>query len=426
MRVICIYLQKSQNLQTLAESVYRLTPQVCMRGGEALFLEITQCQSLYSEQNIFLRLQALLKRLNIEAKITAAPDAPTALAKARYHAADRLDLPIGALHDFASPFEFDSDLFRQCEKIVTTLERLGVRTLKDFVKLPVKSLSSRFGELGVKLYSRVLNSKDLIWPRFTPVEQVVERMDWGHELACDTLDSVYFYIKTLLDRSLLRLYGRGERLLKFELKLELEKNSLLTSTVRQWNFEFNVPHGTTRSLLTIVREKVSFDLQSRPLESFVNAMEIKILETAPAQFAQKDLFNPKREEDQEAWDNLVVRLKQRLGSESVFCAKPVETYMPEKSWATTDKHDFNGHESSFPKRPNRLLKDPQNVDFDGSHLKIEKQQERVVSFFGPEVLAGQWWDTGFERSYYRVLLEKGRQFWIFLKNGRFYLHGIYD
>lgn len=430
MRVICLLFPKSTPLKRIAETLHRLTPQISVREGEAIFLEIEQCHRLYSEQTIVLRLQNLMKRMGLSYRLAVAEDPATALAFAKTPGLNKRQLPLRALHEYASPFCEDPVMTREVEKIIWALDRLAVRNLGEFLKLPSRSLSSRFGNLGLKLYRSIKNFQDTPWPRFVPVEKVIERMDWGHELSCDTIDSIFFYVKTLLDRSLLRLFGRGQRLLSFQIKFELEKHSMLKEAEKIWKFDLHLPHGSTRNILSIVRERIGFDLTLKPLEALVNAMELRVVETARSVSSQRDLFFPKREEDQEAWNSLVTRLSVKLGKDKIFCARPVESYLPEKNWAPHMMEKIQTGLSikiPFPQRPMRLFKEPQHILFDGNTLSMDDRALKVRSLWGPEILSSEWWsDEKADRIYYRVLSETGEKFWVFMQDGKFFLHGVYD
>ncbi len=429
MRVVCILFRTPTPLQEIGEILFRLSPQIAIRDKEAIFMEIEQCKKLYSEQSILLRLTSLIRRLKLDATVLVSDDPPSALALSRFRNREKSDLPVSTLEDFACPFKYDELVIKDCEKVIWALDRLGIKTLGDFLKIPSQTLASRFGQLGGLLYRRLQDAKNLPWPKFIPLEKVVERMDWGHELSCDTIDSIFFYIKTLLDRVLLRLFGRGERLLTFQIKFEFEKHSLLKTLERKWRFELNLPHGSTKNILPIVRERICFDLNQKPLEALVNAMELRVIETAPSCLAQRDLFHPKREEEQEAWNNLVTRLTQKLGKEKIFCAKPIESYLPERNWTyhMTEKVLATPKPSiPFPQRPMRLFKKPVQIQFTGESITIGPQLSKVIQYWGPEVLSGESWEKPFERIYYRVLADTLEHFWIFQEEGVFYAHGVFD
>src|SRR6185312_14431277 len=100
MRVICIYIlgeaNKAENLEGLAEACLRLTPQVAI-DKKFIFLEVGACKNLYSETSVQARIQILLKRFAMTARLAIADDIPTALALAQFQVASKEQLPVDAL-----------------------------------------------------------------------------------------------------------------------------------------------------------------------------------------------------------------------------------------------------------------------------------------------------------------------------------------
>ena len=52
----------------------------------------------------------------------------------------------------------------------------------------------------------------------------------------------------------------------------------------------------------------------------------------------------------------------------------------------------------------------------------------MVAAEGPVRLCGEWWEGGFDRTYYWLTLADGSLCWIYRDNqdGRLYLHGVAD
>ena len=163
MRILCLYFTKPQNTQALAEIFYAATPQVMIRDQSALFLEIEKCTSLYSEQTFLRRTYATLKKLALSAKIGLADDICTALALATTGAKLKDQLPIGALRSYADPLGDKPEINQMTNRMVDHLQSLGVYTFKDFLKIPIKEISSRFGSIGFLVYLRIQGQSDVMW-----------------------------------------------------------------------------------------------------------------------------------------------------------------------------------------------------------------------------------------------------------------------
>jgi protein ImuB len=91
--------------------------------------------------------------------------------------------------------------------------------------------------------------------------------------------------------------------------------------------------------------------------------------------------------------------------------------------------------SAQSERPARLLPTPQllEVVLGGAGLpallRVAGRMRRVLALFGPERLSGEWWEPDpLERDYYRGQLEGLGLVWLYRdgRDGRFYLHGLFD
>ncbi|MBI3544250.1 MAG: hypothetical protein HY075_13350 [Deltaproteobacteria bacterium] len=426
-RVACLLLKgKAVPILELAEACHRFSPQIAVRDKEAVFLEIGACRNLYSEQSLLMRLNVLAQRFGCFGQVGFADDAPTALALARFGVSSRDKLPLEALYDYASPFGHDDASYKKVMGLIVTMHMLGLSHLKDFAELPTKTLASRFGSHGVELSLRLHNRAPFAWPRFTPAEKVSEKAEL-HELSelpiCTDLEPLLFVLKGLSDRTMARLRGRAQRLSTFNLTLDLEKGR------REWKIELPVPQGSTAGLLPILRDRLGFDLQKKPLENTIVRVQLDVVETTPANRSQRDLFD-EGGDTAEAWDALVGRLRQKLGKDSAFVANQVDEYLPERAWARA-LEALDRLPTELPPRPARVLRKPIPLKQDGQFL-VGQKKWRVSEWHGPERIAVEWWMDpeleGFKRDYYRIVTEAGEQLWVYSAPARqgYYLHGYFD
>lgn len=439
MRVVCLLFNDStKNLKEIAESCYRLSPQISI-SRQAIFIEIGKCQKLYSESGLVRRLLVLLRRFGTSARISIGPDIPSSLAFARYQINDKVWLPIDALSDFAKPFGCqESEVQKKLDKMVFLFKKLGLLTIQDFLKLPSSSLSSRFGELALIARHNLERGHELPWVYFIPQDKIRESLNFDSTQSICDLEPLLFIAKGLIDRAMARLRGRGERAMAILFSLKLEPYSTVRTPVRHFEIHFSLPHGSVISLLPILREKLSFELSQRPLESPLIEAHFEITERVPGQGSQIDFFS-KKEEELEAWNSLVTRLSEKLSQNSktadlkVFVAHPVERFLPEKGWIKklemTDVTIQNDESYSLPERPLRVLKQPQPIDFVGNRILFERKPlGKIMKWEGPEILRGEWWFDIPERHYYRVLTDSCQEFWLFKtpSTQEFYLHGYFD
>lgn len=428
-RVACLLVKGKAPIIELAEACYRFSPQIAVRNVEgdfAVFMEIGKCMGLYSEHTLLMRLFLTAQRFNCTAQTGFANDASTALAVARFGQSTLDKLPLEALFDYANPFSRDETTLKNVTKIIGTLRVLGLQNLAEFSRLPTKTLASRFGSEGVELSLRIHNRASLAWPRFVPPEKIIEKAEL-HELAefpsCTDLEPLLFVIKSVADKVMARLRGRGHRASSLQLLLDLEKGK------REWLIELPVPQGSTSGLIPILRDKLGFELNRAPLEQPIVRVSLSVLETAPGHRSQRDLFQA-GDREAEAWDALVGRLCQKLGKDRAFVANPVDRHLPERAWARAlealDKLPLE-----LPPRPARVLRKPQPLKQMG-HFLVGRKKWRVSEWHGPERISVEWWMDpelqGFRRDYFRVVAENGEQLWIYSvpSHSGYYLHGYFD
>ena len=461
MRVACLFFTKPESIESLrfiGEACLRFTPQVAVTH-EAVFLDISRSKRLYSEESLRLRLKRICEKFKMTSEIRFADDAPTALALARYNKSIKAELPLESLSDFISPFVRDDSI----EKVIFTLLNLGVKTIGGFLHLPSHAWASRFGALGIHLEKRVRDASDLPWPHFAVTEKIIERLDFDQSELSGNLETLLFFLKSIIDRTMTRLRGKGEIPSIVKLKLVQEKFRHVKTPVLVYPFSFPMPQSSVLNMVTIFRERLSREFARQPLQSEVISIELEVLESVPKIQAQTNFFN-KHEEKSEEWQGLIARLTEKLGSQSVFKADLQERYLPEKSWKKEFKPQFTKHinpggdyvRSStnppmcipsivpwdmvavvpfevalclhYPVRPLRLLPSPKKLDFYQGVFASGKESWRLQNFDGPERLSGDWWNDMFSREYYRVATDTGEQLWVYkdLPTHQYYLHGYFD
>lgn len=447
-RVLCVFFRPSPNgraapVRVFAEACYRFTPTVAIREGEAVFLEISKCLGLYSEEALARRLTALCRRLGATASMASANDAPTALAMARYGQKNPAVLSIDALIDYASPFEADDDLAWEMSKVASILKTLGIETVADFARLPPGSLASRFGRQGVKISRRICEQNSEPWPLFRPpqvIQENAEFQDGGVPLTVFQLQPVLFVLKGLVDQVMIRLRGRCQRLSELEIQLELDvgKSNPSAKRHRTYSVSFPMAQGATRGVMDIVSDRLEGEFGARSLEYGVTGVQIRVKETVPGAGAQRGFWSQEEKEADE-WRGLMARLMIRLGKDKVFRVRPVESYFPEQAWEK-EEPIFSKREgvwkSTSPawgrdlERPSRLLREPIPMQKEEDYLIGQKKVWRVLEWRGPERISEGWWlfpDQADEvRDYYQVLTEDGRKLWGYFRKEKFFLHGFFD
>lgn len=428
MRVACLWFQEETDTSIIAEALLRLSPQISVRKGRAIFVEIGKCRRLYSEESFRLRAKVILRRFGVEASIGIGSNIHQALIIAKFGG----KRPLDTLYDYADPFATDPDSSKAVARMIDALEALGVHDLESFRAIPLWQFPSRFGALGSFCRQRVNDGageeSDFAWPHWEPAEKIEERIELAHEDLCGSIEPLLFHSRTLLDRIFSRLKGRGLRLMSMKLEVRIEKYSTIKNPSRVWKFDFMLPHGSAQAVLPVIQERLARDIEKQPFESLALSIRYEVLETAPGYSAQKNLFH-ERDEQQERFHSAIEHLSESLGKGRVFQVVTQEERIPEKSWS---KRAHAGEkcaelEGRIPLRPTRLFPSPQRVEIRLEKLVFKNREFKIKNWSRVEKISTGWLDTLKSRDYFRLDVESGPALWIFRDaQSDYYLHGYFE
>jgi hypothetical protein len=441
----CIFFKSPEvDLGGVAEACLRFTPDLTVRRGErpAIFLEASRCLSLYSARTLEARLRLILREwrlLEMDYRIACATSLPRAwLCAVEGITEEMIDrAPVSGVAALLDPLEERSEDTRKIGVMIEMLFMLGVRRIGSIKKLPPDSAISRFGGF----YSRLLERLDPVriaeafpWERFRPTERFIERIDLDPDESVWDLEPALFHAKTLLDRILKRAYGRGKALVELELRIECERRRNRREIFTRVKIRFTFPQTEASVVLRTLREKMSSEFSKKELEAPMMAFELEALELSPRRALQSDFIDS--DQSAEGFRDLVAELGTKLDFEKeVFQAELTEVWRPERSWKKVLKEPSKIPVSSppIPERPLTLLTPPEPLRRLGRYFFYGDERYTIETFIKIERLSGEWWeeDGGFTRTYYRVAVREGVEFWIFRELGRggetggIFLHGIF-
>ncbi len=436
MRVACILFSHEVKLAEFAETCFRFSPQIALREPDALFIEIGKCKTLYSEDRFLARVQVLLRRFNYQAQIEIADTLPKSLTFARHPQKECLprdfeELPLDALYDFGDPLRSDPIAQKSIRKMIEALERIGLKKIGDFRKLPTHQLPSRFGSLGLFCRQQMEEQAQFSWPHWTPPEILSEHSDLSPSEFCSHLEPLLFQAKELLDRVFSRLRGNCLRADRVQFSITLERHSRVKSPLRSWIFELILPQGSTHGFLPILQERLNRDLEVEPLESSVIAMKIDILSSSIGRDAQKNFFHS-QEEHQEKMGSFFSQMEEFLGKGHVFWTAVNEHRFPEKSWNKL-RNPQNPEEKKtnldhrYPQRPTRIFQSPIPVTVIGNRIALKKRSLKIHRWSRVERISSDWINETPSRNYYCVELEGGTTLWVFTDPSHHsFIHGYYE
>jgi hypothetical protein len=437
--VACIWFARPAPTARFAELFLRFSPQICLRGEQALFIEIGKCQNLYSEAGFLMRAAKLLQRMNLSAVIKVGQDLPESLVLAKYNGDSLEALPLEALLEMADPFLRDENLRKSVQVLIESFRNLGIQTLGHFKKIPVADLIGRFGVVGRFCYQRVRLESFVTWPLWQPEEIILERKEFSYFEFYGELDPILFELKNQLDSVFARLFARKKRLMKLQVVIACEKISTHLNPVRTLDFEFFAPQSLVKGTLRILKERLSREFEKNPILSPIESVQTKVLKAVPFEGGQKNIFNTD-EEKLEQLHSIHNQLIEMLGKESIYQAELTEDRRPERSWV---KRLDRPHEPSdnlvdltdvIPERPTYLCRQPVKIEVTAGYVHINKRRYKILHWDDQiEIISGGWFENplpeiknSFDRTYSQVEIEGHQKISVFqTTNCAYYLHGYY-
>jgi protein ImuB len=453
MSVACLYAPAGlapARQQSLAEACLRLSSQVALRGGEAVFVELAGSQRLFGEPRLRAGLRVLARRL--------APGQPLwlgwgaqpgeALARACHDPAARTGaqaplplsaMPLQSLQAYAAPFGEDDEVRGQVQALLAALAALGLRSLGDFMGLPARGWGERFGPHAAVLRERLEGRMAVAWPRFSPAQRLEESADLRdlETLSSGPSDeSLRFHLKQLCDRVAARLRGRGLRAAGLALTMSFE-HLRQAEDAPPWRLELPLalPVAEPSQLRRLLQELMEQAARKRRLPRPLQGLALAVTATAPGFNPQREAFGS-QEDEQEALNGLQGRLIARLGQDRVFYAQLRQRHLPEQAWVRQrlppppQPVQPKAGWGAVP-RPSRLLQRPLLLTRAMDWLVYwgggaRTRRWRALDWQGPERIGLPWWEPAGPgpglvdspaRDYWRVRTAEGQDLWVYSRQG---------
>jgi protein ImuB len=310
--------------------------------------------------------------------------------------------------------------------VAARLAEIGVRDAGGLARLPEGTLAHRFGPAGVAA-ARLARGEDAS-PLVPYQPETLPEEGLELEGPAESAEPLLFALKRLADRVAARLAGRGlgATRLRLVLKLDPRGEERIDAPLAQ-------PTAVAARWLGPLKEHL-FTLR---LPAAVVGLRLLAVEVAPV--AVEQLAFGDRPEAVAALEAVLARLSVRLGDGALFAAEPVARYRPERAYRAVPfssgprRRGAEDLPEEAAHRPTRLLPVPEPVVAEGeggrlTAVRVGGKDRAVLSWRGPERLAGEWWSERFDRDYYRVRLDGLGDCWIFRDgaDGRLWLHGFFD
>ncbi len=464
-----------QALQALARWMVRFSPVVAVEPPDALFLDVTGSERLFSGMDRLLGLATeSLSRLKLRHGIAIAPTPGAAWALAsrpsdpgKSRAQHRSESSSGSRG--ARIFDLDQlpaalaplpvSFLRLGNDLVRTFHSLGIETIGQLVRLPRETLPARFGTTVLKRLDQALGRTPEPLLPIAHFQPVVAGMEF--EGGVDSLTDLWQACKHLLKDVLHELHQRGcgARTLVAEFLLNglppVTKTIQLSRPTVDLTGLWNLLRCATETVKCGNDGFAGLRL-SVPVFERLTLEQLHLLDRE-AQLAEGEI------------DYLIERLRVRLGEAAVAFPTPVESHLPEKavSFATHKRpavqkkkpRQATAQTSSLlpvsnpafklvpptpvesthreiKSRPLHLLPEP--IEIGCAMMSNELGEDLPISFThageafnlvhrnGPERITGSWWEgRNKTRDYFDVEDQSGQRFWLFQvdETRKWYLHG---
>ena len=435
----------------------RWAPTVAVSGEDGLFIDLTGVAHLHGGEGLFARrLVRLLRRLGYVARVAIADTPGAAWALVR-HYRDLCDFPVlGCPPDahIAAIEPLPTQALRLEPKHIQLLDRLGVDTVGELVRLPRAPLARRFGGALVRRLDQATGRAPEPLEPVAPLERITVTQRFFEPIA--TAEAIEHWLGELAPRlaTALEKAGLGAR----SVLLAAERVDGRAQTLR---IGFARPTRSAEHALRLLRRRI----EKIDPGFGIDALSLHVLRAEP--LGPEALAPELAEEHAPDLAPLVDLLANRIGAGRIWRVRPVESDVPERSavpcplldppesaapkLAPDDVRRLEVLEADHPwhprwPRPVRLLPRPEPVehvmaelpDHPPARFTWRGTSHRVVRADGPERITGEWWRRPAERDavrdYFTLEDQEGRRFWLYRRGDgvrpetgdlSWHLHGAY-
>ena len=427
--------EEKKALASLGEALLSLSPTFELSPPEGLWLDACTAHLHRGEAGLAKAVIELCRTHGYRAGFCVASEKFTAKAIARHGGTGQL-VPVQESARALAVLPLEALEGREAET-VAPLRSLGLSRLGELAALPPGALLARLGGVGLRAQRLARGEDDERLVAHVLPEAIVEgiTLDWPAE----SIEPLWFALKTIFDRVGARLSGRRQAAIRLELGLRLDPTGAHAIPLMLAR-----PTAQPKLLLDLSKHR----LQEVTLSTPIAQVEVRVLE-ACADFGQQLSLGEAPQGDA-ALEVVLSRHATRLGEEALFSTELKDEHRPEQAFAQVGfrpPRRERGLLSELPQqavasareekaaRPSRLFASPAcldaEVDATGTlkGARLLGRRRKVVAMAGPERLSGGWWERSpFGRDYYRVFFEGLGPAWVFrnLEDGRFYLQGLFD
>lgn len=423
--------KEQAHLEHLAQWAYQFTPSVSIQGPHSLLLEVSGCLKLFRGlDNLKSAIGRQLHKLGYTVTIGVNGTPLSALCFARAGLSDNLgDVPASLQTVPIRYLAID-------EKIIESLQQMGITSCRELLALPVDGLNRRFGVLFTGYLARLTGDQP------DPQTFISDKPVFSSEIMFLTdvtdINSLVFPVKRLLGELHDFLRGRQLQVNRFTLRLSHRSHPAKTLTIL-----LATPDSDVDMFLMLTQLKLDH-VDDMPEVDSISLHARHFFETeGPSgdlfhgtRFQKKDGRTHSKAEAARAV-RLINMMTARLGRDGCFGLSLANDHRPELAWKPVALHNRNYQAipvadawatdiKNHNVRPLYLLTRPSRLDVkeDRPCLSCE-----LCLLQGPERIDFGWWDDKeVNRDYYVARNRSGALYWVYrqVTNSQWYLHGIFS
>lgn len=416
-------------LEALGLWCIRYTPAVAIDPPDGLILDTTGCTHLWGGERAYLKeIVTSLRGRGYDTRVAMADTIGAAWAVARF-GQDTLIVGRGEHRDILMPLP--PVALRLSPSTVERLDKLGLRTVGNFMGMPRTVLSRRFGECLLQRLRQALGQEDEPIQFLKPIPPYEERLPCLEPIR--TAGGIEIALQLLLERLCKRLAGEGKGL-----------RTAILSCYRIDGKTVQVAIGTNRATAHMPHIFRLFTLKVPQIEPAlgIEFFLLEALEVEDAGPMQEALWVGVPGLEGTALAQLLDRLTGKIGACTIHRYLPAEHHWPERSIrlaAPINEKPTSDWHSDKPK-PTRLLAKPEPIevsapipDYPPMLFRYRGEVHPIKKADGPERIAREWWmESGEHRDYYYVEDDRGQRYWLF-RSGHYgddrpqqwYIHGFF-
>jgi protein ImuB len=328
---------------------------------------------------------------------------------------------------------------RLSQQTVQLLGQLGVFRVEQLCGLPRASLRSRFGEELLERWDQAAGvCQEVIAARRAPPEF---RAQLYLDQPTDRRDIIELALAQLIEQVARSLAQRDRGAVRFECRLDGAPSQSLRMDIALFR-----PTAASENLLELAR----MQLEQLALRGPVDHVAVAVIDAAPLECRQGELFAAPAPEATRRLALLVDRLSSRLGRQCVVRPYLLADAQPERACCYVPlagqqpptarpfaRRDLRPAAVTAPfgpaDRPLQLRSPPLPLEAvslapNGPPICFRRLGAvvRIARHWGPERIETGWWrGPSVRRDYYRVETSDGKRFWLFrrLDDGKWFLHG---